>query len=78
MGKKIVKEIGIFLSVVIVLAFIQHSDLATHPMARIESMIAVGNYLHPFLWSIVPYLLLAGLRLAIAFVLKSISSKKEN
>lgn len=76
MAKKIIKEIAIFLAVVIILAFIQHSDLATNPMARVESMIAIGNYLHPFLWAIVPYLLLAGLRFAIAFVLKTLSKKE--
>lgn len=76
MIKKLFKEIGIFLLVVLILAFIQHSDLASDPMARIESMIAMGNYLHPFLWAIVPYILLLGLRLAIAFVLKSLSKKE--
>ena len=76
MIKKLFKELGIFLLVVLILAFIQHSDLASDPLARIESMIAMGNYLHPFLWAIVPYILLLGLRLAIAFVLKSLSKKE--
>ncbi|MGM0622978.1 MAG: hypothetical protein ACQESH_03055 [Campylobacterota bacterium] len=76
MGKKIIKEVVIFIAVVLILAAVQHNDLLTHPMDRVEAMLHMGNYVHPFLWAILPYLLLVALRFAIAFVLKSIGSKE--
>ncbi|MGM0534259.1 MAG: hypothetical protein ACQERK_07180 [Campylobacterota bacterium] len=76
--KAVFKEIGIFLLVVAVLAVLQHSDLLSDPMNRFSMMADMGNYTHPFLWAVVPYLLLLGLRLAVKMVLKNISSNKED
>lgn len=74
MIKKIIKEIVIFLIVVIIMSFVQHSDMG---IERVKMMFQMGNFLHPILWSILPYLLLAGLRFAIYFVLKSIKKDRD-
>jgi hypothetical protein len=76
--KTVVKEIGIFLIVVAALAVVQHQDLLSDPVTRFSMMADMGNYTHPFLWAIVPYLLLLGLRLAVKMVLKNIASNKED
>ena len=76
--KVILKEIIIFLAVVAILAIVQHQDMLSDPISRFSMMADMGNYTHPFLWAIVPYLLLLGLRLAVNMVLKNIASKKED
>lgn len=74
MVAKIIKEILIFFAVVAVMSFIQHPDMGVE---RIKLMFSMGNFLHPFLWSILPYFLLVGLRLFLWIVIKSVRKKED-
>ena len=69
MIKKIKIELIIFIAILIILAILQHSDLLTSPIDRIELMVQKENYFHPLLWTSVVYLVIALLRLVIKYVI---------
>ncbi len=77
MGKRLLKEIIIFTVLLVILAVMQHSDLTSDPAARFETMATMGNYSHPFLWTAVVYLLLAGLRGFMGLIIRTTKSDKE-
>ncbi|QOY51680.1 hypothetical protein [Candidatus Sulfurimonas baltica] len=65
MIKKIKIELLYFLIILIVLALLQHQDLLTSPLKRIDLMREKENYLHPLLWTSIVYSAIGVLRLAI-------------
>ncbi len=69
MIKKIKKELIYFVSVLVVLALVQHSDLLTHPLSRFGFMLEKGNYFHPLVWASGVYLIVVAIRLIVKFVL---------
>ena len=55
-------ELLYFTAILVVLTFLQHPDLLTSPLERLELIIKNENFLHPFLWSFGVYLILLALR----------------
>jgi len=70
MSNIVKNELIFFTILLIILAFIQHSDLLTNPSDRIELMTQRENYLHPFLWVALIYIVLLVVRLILKFILK--------
>lgn len=68
MVKKLKIEIFYFMVILLVLAFIQHSDLLTSPAQRVELMAEKGNFLHPLLWAFSVYAVVAIIRLIIGYI----------
>jgi len=73
MIKTITKETLYFIIILSALALLQHPDLLSAPMTRIENIIQNGNYLHPLLWSLGLYLIIGILRI----IFKSIVGLKK-
>lgn len=67
---KIKREIYIFLTILILLAAIWHSDLLTDPMGRVDLMSQRGNYAHPFIWSISIYVIVLMVRVSVKKVIR--------
>lgn len=65
MIKKIKTELIYFISILIILALFQHSDLLTSPLERIDTMSQKENYFHPLLWTSIVYLAIGLIRLII-------------
>jgi len=61
------KEIAIFLIILIILAFIQHTDLLEHPIERFQQLPESGAYglgaAHPLVFALLGYVILGILRL---------------
>lgn len=75
--KNIIKlELAYFVIIFIFLALMQHPDLLTSPIVRVNKMIELGNYLHPFVWTSVFYILIALMRSLIKFA-NHLKSKKK-
>lgn len=68
MIKKIKFELLLFTLLLIVLALLQHSDLLTAPLKRLDLMADRDNYLHPILWTSIVYLILGFIRLIIKYL----------
>lgn len=68
MIKKIRIELLYFLAILIVLAILQHSDLLTAPLERINTMTQKGNYFHPLLWSSIVYVIIGLIRLIVKYL----------
>ncbi len=66
--KAIKKEFFIYLTTLLVLIVIAHSDMLTDPMARFKLMSEKENYMHPLLYSFVIYAVIFVLRKTIDFV----------
>ncbi|QOY54956.1 hypothetical protein HUE87_01545 [Candidatus Sulfurimonas marisnigri] len=69
MIKKIKIELLYFSIILIVLALLQHPDLLTSPLKRIDIMVEKENYLHPLLWTSTVYFALGFVRLVIKYLL---------
>lgn len=69
MIKKLKIEFLYFSILLIILAILQHSDLLTSPLNRVELMIQKENYFHPLLWTSIVYLVIGTLRLIIKYVI---------
>lgn len=69
MLKKLKIEFIYFTAILILLALLQHSDILTSPLDRIELMTQKGNYLHPLLWTSIVYLVVGLLRLVIRYII---------
>jgi hypothetical protein len=69
MINKITKELLYFVSILLVLALLQHSDLLTSPIERFGRMAEAQNYLHPILWTFSVYALLGIIRLLLNYIL---------
>jgi len=70
MLQKIIKEFIYYTITLVVLALVQHQDLLQTPMKRFEDMQSMGNYLHPFIWALFVYLLIASFRWLFGIVMK--------
>jgi len=70
MIKKIVLELTYFSIILVLLASLMHRDLLVSPLLRFEHMQANGNYLHPFIWSFLLYLIIAIFRVVVKKILK--------
>ena len=57
------KELLIYLLTVVVSALVMHPDLLSDPAARFSMMSDRANYYHPFLFGLVPYLIIGLFRL---------------
>lgn len=77
MIKKILTELIYFFVILFILALMQHSDLLSSPMTRVELMTEKQNYLHPMLWSAPVYIIVATVRVVIKYIvfLKNRSKK---
>ncbi len=66
---KILKtELLYYFSIFIILAVLQHSDLLVSPLTRFEQMQNSQNYLHPFLWSALLYIVIGMFRLTFKII----------
>lgn len=68
MIKKIKIELIYFLSILLVLSLLQHSDLLTSPAQRASLMMEQGNFLHPLLWTSAVYVIILALRAVVKFL----------
>lgn len=72
---KILKtELIYFVSILIVLALLLHSDLLTSPLDRFQEMQQHSNYLHPFIWSAIVYFPILIIRVIVRFVSSRVGS----
>ena len=69
MIKKIKIELIYFTLILILLAVLQHTDLLTSPLERIDAMTQKENFLHPLLWTSIVYLVVGLLRLILKYIL---------
>lgn len=58
MRKTIYKELAVYLVVLLVLAGVMHPDLFGVPLDRLALMAERGNYLHPFVYTLLGYSLI--------------------
>jgi len=70
MLNKLIKELIYYTITLIVLALLQHQDLLTTPLDRLEKMQSMGNFIHPFAWALVIYLLIASFRWLFGIVMR--------
>ncbi|QOP40982.1 hypothetical protein FJR03_04175 [Sulfurimonas marina] len=57
-----IREVGIFISLLIFLAVVIHPDLLSNLSERFSLMYERENYFHPFIYTFIVYLLLSLLR----------------
>lgn len=69
--KSILREIGIFCGILIILGCYQHSDLLVTPWIRLELAYEKGAYLHQLLWTLPVYLLVGVVRFIISRLKKN-------
>lgn len=69
MIKKISIEIIYYMSILVLLALVQHSDLMFAPLERFEQMQKNSNYFHPFLYAFIVYSIIGLLRVIVKFSL---------
>lgn len=69
MIKRLKTELIYFFVILLLLAIIQHSDLLSSPMARVDLMLEKQNYLHPLLWTIPVYAVVLIFRLILKYIL---------
>ena len=62
MFKVLIREVMIYLTLLIFLAFLMHPDLLSAPSERIELMQNRGNYFHPLYYSLIVYLFILAIR----------------
>jgi len=70
MIKKIKKELLYYTIIFVVLALAQHQDLLSTPLLRLEDMQTQGNYLHPFIWAFVVYILIGSFRWLLGIIMR--------
>lgn len=66
--KVLIKELLIYLSILLALALIMHIDLLSDPSARLQAMQEKENYTHPLLYSFVVYTVILIVRKTIDFI----------
>lgn len=76
MMKKIKTELLYFMALLLILALMQHPDLLSSPLERINLMAEKGNYIHPFLWTSGVYLVVGLVRLIVKYALYLKNRKK--
>ena len=60
---KIIKlELLYYVAIVVILALLQHPDLLTSPLTRLNQMQNTQNYFHPLFWASILYLLVGMFR----------------
>lgn len=69
MIKKLRTELIYFFAILFILALIQHSDLLSAPIARVDLMLEKQNYLHPLLWTLPAYIVVGVFRIIIKYML---------
>jgi len=77
MIKKITTELIYFLTILLVLSLLQHSDLLSSPLSRINLMAEKGNFIHPLLWTSGIYILIGFVRLIIKYIMFLKNRKKK-
>jgi hypothetical protein len=70
------RELFIFALLALIFAPIMHPDLLSTPYERYSSMIERGNYLHPFLYSLLVYSAVGILRILFLSIKKIFSFAK--
>ncbi len=68
--KTLLKEIIIYLLILLILAPLQHGDLLSHPLERFNLMLEHQSYLHPFIWTSIVYVGIGIFRLFLKYILK--------
>jgi len=63
MIRTVIKESLLYLTILILLAFLMHPDLLSAPAERFTHMLERQNYLHPLFYAFLLYLLLMLFRL---------------
>jgi len=58
MQKLLIREVAIFVILLVTLAFVMHPDLLSNPVERFSTMQDRGNYIHPFLYTFIIYIVL--------------------
>ncbi|MDQ1267669.1 MAG: hypothetical protein QG560_312 [Campylobacterota bacterium] len=77
MIKKLRTELIYFFVILLFLAVIQHSDLLTSPIERLNRMVEAQNYIHPVLWAFSVYALLGIIRLLLNYILYLKNKRKK-
>jgi ABC-type multidrug transport system fused ATPase/permease subunit len=72
MRKVLLKEVVIFLLLVLVLAPLMHPDLLSTPAERFDAMAEKENYWHPLLYTFILYTIIAVVRSVVYLVKKII------
>lgn len=75
MIKILKKELLIYTALLILMIILIHPDLLTHPSMRLELMQEKGNYIHPFLYTIIIYIVLSVFRIAFVLIMKLFGKK---
>jgi hypothetical protein len=70
MQKKITKELLYYTLVLIILSLTIHKELLEQPAQFFNKMQEMHNYLHPFIWAFVVYLLVASFRWLFGIVMR--------
>jgi ABC-type multidrug transport system fused ATPase/permease subunit len=68
MIKRLRIELLYFFGLLLVLALVQHPDLLSSPLQRVQNMINSSNYIHPLLWTFVLYFIIAIVRIIVATI----------
>lgn len=76
MIKKITTELIYFLAILLILSLLQHSDLVSSPLQRVDLMLEKGNFIHPLLWTSGVYILIGLIRLIIKYIMFLKNRKK--
>jgi len=58
MQKLLIREMTIFVILLVTLAFVMHPDLLSTPTERFSIMQDRSNYIHPFLYAFIIYIVL--------------------
>lgn len=74
--KKILTEILYFVAILLILALMQHPDLLSSPLERINLMAEKGNFIHPLLWTAGIYIVVGVVRLIVKYALYLKNRKK--
>jgi len=69
MSKIAIKELVIYLTLLVLFAFLMHPDLLESPSSRFSAMIGKQNYYHPLIYTFLIYLILYFLRFFISKVI---------
>jgi len=71
------KELFVYTGLLTMLMLFMHPDLLSNPTERLSNMQAMGNYVHPLLYTFFIYLVLYFFRVIFSFVKRLFTKKKD-
>jgi hypothetical protein len=76
MQKVLIREMAIYVILLVVLAFLMHPDLLVSPQERIGVMDERGNWAHPFIYTFLIYSILFFVRFVVKKVIQLLNKLK--